>query len=118
FERMCELARARFEVLPLVEAARVLAGERRAERDVLAITFDDGYRDVYLRALPVLRRLGVPATVFVPTGHIGVAAPLLHDRLYGLLVRARMRHSDLCAAPGPRLLRLQLARAESALYRQ
>ena len=33
----------------------------------LAITFDDAFRSTYRLALPVLRRLGVPATMFVPT---------------------------------------------------
>ena len=34
---------------------------------VLAVTFDDGYRSVLERALPILSRLGLPGTVFVPT---------------------------------------------------
>jgi peptidoglycan/xylan/chitin deacetylase (PgdA/CDA1 family) len=34
------------------------------------VTFDDGYRSVYTLALPVLRRHGVPATVFVCSGAI------------------------------------------------
>jgi peptidoglycan/xylan/chitin deacetylase (PgdA/CDA1 family) len=33
-----------------------------------AVTFDDGYRDVAENAEPVLRRLGIPATVFVTSG--------------------------------------------------
>lgn len=36
-----------------------------------AVTFDDGYRSVLQHAAPVLDRLGVPATLFVPTGWIG-----------------------------------------------
>lgn len=41
-----------------------------------AVTFDDGFRDVVRYALPVLERLGVPATVFVPTWFIGTDKPL------------------------------------------
>lgn len=40
------------------------------ERSAL-ITFDDGYRSVREIALPVLRRFGYPAVIFVPTGYIG-----------------------------------------------
>lgn len=35
------------------------------------VTFDDGFRSVHDEALPVLRRLGVPATVFVLPGRLG-----------------------------------------------
>jgi peptidoglycan/xylan/chitin deacetylase (PgdA/CDA1 family) len=37
----------------------------------LAVTFDDGYRSVKELARPILSRLGLPATVFVPTGFVG-----------------------------------------------
>ncbi|MGH2925994.1 MAG: polysaccharide deacetylase family protein [Solirubrobacterales bacterium] len=42
----------------------------------LAVTFDDAYRSVIELALPVLSRLGVPATVFVPTSFTGTERPM------------------------------------------
>ncbi len=54
---------------------------------VAALTFDDGYRDVYDHAFPLLRRKGIPAAVFVVTDWIGTQSPLPHDRLYLLLAR-------------------------------
>lgn len=38
---------------------------------LLAVTFDDAYSSVYAHARPILDRLGMPATVFVPTDYIG-----------------------------------------------
>jgi peptidoglycan/xylan/chitin deacetylase (PgdA/CDA1 family) len=36
----------------------------------LAVTFDDGYSSVFELGLPILRELGVPATLFVPSAKI------------------------------------------------
>lgn len=64
-EHMRWLARE-WHVMPLDE---LLAGARDGlpERAV-AITFDDGYLDTLLAAVPVLARVGLPATVFATTG--------------------------------------------------
>jgi peptidoglycan/xylan/chitin deacetylase (PgdA/CDA1 family) len=43
--------------------------KRRRGRHVL-ITFDDGYRDNYTAALPILKRYGARATFFVATGFV------------------------------------------------
>ncbi len=38
---------------------------------VVAVTFDDAYRSVLKRAFPILSRLGIPGTIFVPTDFPG-----------------------------------------------
>lgn len=65
-----------YSVLPLDElAARVAAGSALPPR-ALAITFDDGYADNHRLAFPVLRQLGLTATVFVTTGSLDGGPPL------------------------------------------
>jgi peptidoglycan/xylan/chitin deacetylase (PgdA/CDA1 family) len=60
----------------------------RAPRDAVAVTFDDGYADNLTRALPLLEEAGVPATVFVSTGHVEHGRPFWWDELPALLGRA------------------------------
>jgi peptidoglycan/xylan/chitin deacetylase (PgdA/CDA1 family) len=67
FERHMALLAADFNVLPLGEAcARLVRGSLPAR--AACITFDDGYADNEQTALPILKRLGLPATFFVSTG--------------------------------------------------
>jgi peptidoglycan/xylan/chitin deacetylase (PgdA/CDA1 family) len=47
-----------------------------AER-TLAVTFDDAFESVLTLGAPILERLGLPATVFVPTAHPGTGEPMV-----------------------------------------
>lgn len=55
------------------------------ERDSIVITFDDGYADNCIYALPVLEKYGVPATIFVSTGNIGTFREFWWDEFGRLL---------------------------------
>jgi len=66
-EQMEVLAAAGYDVIDLCQAADLLAAGRSLHRTI-ALNFDDGYRDVAENALPVLEKLGFPATVFIATG--------------------------------------------------
>ncbi len=59
---------------------------KRGPRTV-AVTFDDGYADNVLAALPLLRRHDIPATVFVTTALLGKARAQWWDALADLLLR-------------------------------
>jgi peptidoglycan/xylan/chitin deacetylase (PgdA/CDA1 family) len=56
------------ETVPLV---RFEEDWTKVSKPAVAITFDDGYVDNALEALPILEGIGVPATFFVSTGTIG-----------------------------------------------
>jgi peptidoglycan/xylan/chitin deacetylase (PgdA/CDA1 family) len=79
FERQLKVLRGLFQVVPLAEAA---GGE---DPELGAITFDDGWADNHTHALPILNRLGLPATLFVTTGLIGTSRLFWPERLAYLL---------------------------------
>jgi peptidoglycan/xylan/chitin deacetylase (PgdA/CDA1 family) len=78
--QMAQLGALGFCVVGLDEVlAHYLRGDPLPPRATL-ITFDDGYRDVLERALPVLQQQGYPAVLFVPLGFVGGERALPHDR--------------------------------------
>jgi peptidoglycan/xylan/chitin deacetylase (PgdA/CDA1 family) len=81
----------RYRFVTLDEVARACESGQRQRRPLAAVTFDDGYADLYRNGLPVLARMGIPAAAFVVTDLIGTGGLLLHDRLHVLLRQANRR---------------------------
>ena len=49
------------------------------------MTFDDGYRDVYRHGFPILKAMGIPATIYLPAEYVGTRRRFDHDRLFHLI---------------------------------
>lgn len=62
------------------------------------VTFDDGWRDTYTEAWPLLRRYGVPAVVFMPVAYIGGDRMFWQEQLNHLIATVCTR-----AAADPQL---------------
>ena len=95
FERHMTLLRDEFNVLPLGEACARLARGALPAR-AACITFDDGYADNEQVALPILRRLGLPATFFVSTG-FSDGGIMFNDSVIEAVRRAPAGTHDLTA---------------------
>ena len=66
-EHMEALHEQNLDVIPFGEVPDALA----ARRSAVAISIDDGLADAAENACPVLARLGMTATLFVPTAYVG-----------------------------------------------
>ena len=69
--QMQYLVDAGYRVVPLEDLKAFLGGSAALPPKTVVLTVDDGYRSFYELARPVLRDLGLPATLFLYTDFIG-----------------------------------------------
>ena len=86
--RLRILQSMRCAVLPFAEGVERLYSGTLPDRSVV-ITFDDGYHDFVAAAHPLLRKYGMPSTVYLPTLHCGRRAPVFRPCASYLLWKAR-----------------------------
>src|SRR5262249_15038490 len=82
-------------LVSLDEVALHLRTGRQFRRPSAAITFDDGYSDVYHHAFPLLKKKGIPAAIFVVTDLVGTQCVQIFDRFYLLLKALAKRRVSL-----------------------
>lgn len=82
FEETVVFLKRHFQVVDIME------GVERSHsngRPVCAITFDDGWRDNYDVAFPILKKHGVPATIFLCAGLVGTSHQFWFERVHQLV---------------------------------
>ncbi|HYO50947.1 MAG TPA: polysaccharide deacetylase family protein, partial [Chloroflexia bacterium] len=88
FEAQMRYVAARYNVVSSWDLVRALREGYTLPAKALIITFDDGYRCFAEVAMPMLRRLGLPVTLFVPTAFPGSPGKLFWwDTLHRALSR-------------------------------
>jgi peptidoglycan/xylan/chitin deacetylase (PgdA/CDA1 family) len=66
FKRQVRYLRMNFDVVSIDEMIKkYICNNVSLERDTVAVTFDDGFKDNYTHAYPIFKKYNVPATVFV-----------------------------------------------------
>jgi peptidoglycan/xylan/chitin deacetylase (PgdA/CDA1 family) len=85
FERHLDWIGRHFRFVDLDEVGEAVRNGVPFDQPVAAVTFDDGYRDIYENAMPVLTRKGIPAASFVVTDLVSQPGWQTHDKLYRLL---------------------------------
>jgi peptidoglycan/xylan/chitin deacetylase (PgdA/CDA1 family) len=73
FAQQMEWLHANARTVPLGEIVAAVSARKALPDRTVVLTFDDGFRDFYVAAAPVLRRLRLPATIFLPSGYCGRA---------------------------------------------
>ncbi len=70
-KQMHFLRQHRYNVITLQELGDLVAGRKKIPPKTIAITLDDGYKDTFTHAFPILKEYGLPATVFIIVNEVG-----------------------------------------------
>jgi peptidoglycan/xylan/chitin deacetylase (PgdA/CDA1 family) len=107
FQWQMRLLQRQFRPLTLARFTEHLVEARPFPAASCLVTFDDGWLDTFTEAWPLLRREGVPAVVFLPTGLIGTGEMFWQERLKRMLHETceRSRRGDADPEAARRVLR-------------
>lgn len=91
FERQMEFLKEHFSILSFSELLNLWSKKVfEKDRRYAVITFDDGWKDNFIYAFPILKKYSIPATIFLPTALIGTGQWFWPDKI-GYI----MRHHDI-----------------------
>lgn len=97
FEQHIAWLAREYQPVPLSLLVEGLRGNSLLPPRTVALTFDDGYRNNLAVAAPILRRHGVPATLFVATGLVGTNQWMWAYELEHLFARYPLGRIAECA---------------------
>lgn len=92
--RVRHLVAKGYPVLPLDDALRALRNGSLPPRATV-ITIDDGFFSTYASALPILRKHGVTATLYLATYYVGHQEPVFNLAVSYMLWNARKHSLDV-----------------------
>ena len=89
FEAQMRYLKKHYRVIPLSQMCSELLESRNVE-PTIAITFDDGYKDLYSYAFPVLRKYGIPSTIYLIGQCMENGEAPWYDRIFAALKYANI----------------------------
>jgi peptidoglycan/xylan/chitin deacetylase (PgdA/CDA1 family) len=92
FQAQLEYLKENFNVVPMADLAGGI--ERHAMKKSVALTFDDGFKDNYSNAAPVLDWLEIPATFYVSTTAVRDQKLYWWDALQYMIFHSRILPRD------------------------
>ena len=95
FESHLKYLREHYTPISLGALADALTGKRQVPPNAVVVTFDDGYRDNFEIAYPMLRRYLIPATFFIVPGFINGDVDLIGDPGWEAMTWDNIRQMDV-----------------------
>lgn len=113
FGQHLEYLKEHYTLVTISQLAQLLKSGEPLPRSLATITIDDGFRDAYDVAFPLLRRHDAPATLFAVTDFLDQKAWIWTDKLRFLTSRTSVEMFDMSV--GQHNLKCELNGSESRL---
>jgi peptidoglycan/xylan/chitin deacetylase (PgdA/CDA1 family) len=94
FYQQMKFVSRHFDVISFADLYQCELENRDWPERGLIVTFDDGYRDNYTNAYPILKAFNLPATIFLVTGHIGRSKLFWWDAVAYCVKQTRLATKD------------------------
>ena len=104
FKREIMYFKRHFQILSMDEVVNHIKLGRGFERPSIAITFDDGYLDNYTLAYPVMKKDGVPATIYLTTGLVGTPDGIWTEQIGTAFLETKKDQFNFSALLGDRTI--------------
>ncbi len=95
FEKQVRYIKKYYKIIPLSKAVEILKKHKKIPKNLVVLTFDDGYKDFYLNAYPILSKYKIPATLFLSIGAIEEKDALWFDAIVSAVKITQKRYLDL-----------------------
>ena len=87
FEEHMKIIASEANVIPLEELlSQVVSG--KVGKNLVSVTFDDGFRNNYTTAYPILKKYDISATIFLTTSYVGSGKLLWPERISYQLMKS------------------------------
>lgn len=94
FEHHLRYLKRHYKVVSLSSAVSQFQSDGKVPSHTAVITIDDGYRDAYEVAFPLLHKYQMPAAIFVVTDFLDHNIWLWTDKLRFVLIRTQKQHFE------------------------
>jgi len=94
-EEMIRHLKKEYNIISFEKSVDLLKSKDDIPENTVVITFDDGYRDNYINAFPILKKYQVPATIFITAGVINSGKMLWYDVIVDAFEKTNKTYVDL-----------------------
>ena len=91
FEKQLIFLKKKYEIINFERLIQAFKENKTLPKRTAIITFDDGYKNNYTEAFPLLKKYNIPATIFLTTGHIETDNTFWWDKIGYVLCNTKQK---------------------------